>query len=50
MEKEGRITTSLCSKFLEVSNNTALRELTRLFKSKIIIKKGNGKSLYYTLR
>ena len=50
IEKEGRITTSLCSKFLKTSSDTSLRELTKMSKFGVITKKGKGKTSYYALR
>ena len=44
-----RITTSLCAKLLDISNDTSLRELARLKSLNIVEKKGIGKGTYYIL-
>ncbi|MBU0687734.1 MAG: helix-turn-helix domain-containing protein [Candidatus Margulisbacteria bacterium] len=49
IQKKGRITTSSCSDLLKVSNDTALRELLKLKKKKIIKSNGIGRSMHYTL-
>lgn len=45
-----RITTSLCAKLLNISNDTSLRELTKLKSLNIIEIKGVGKGTYYILK
>jgi len=50
IKREKRITTGLCAKFLRISSDTALRELTKMSKLGIITRKGKGKGIYYTLQ
>jgi len=48
--KNGRITTSECASLLKVSNDTSLRELTRLRSLGLIDRKGVGKVTYYMFK
>ncbi|MBI4980487.1 putative DNA binding domain-containing protein [Candidatus Woesearchaeota archaeon] len=48
LQKEGMITTGSCAQLLHVSQDTALRELSKLQTLKQIKQKGVGKSIYYT--
>lgn len=45
--KNGRISTSQCARLLNVSNDTALRELSKLKSLGFITRKGRGKGIYY---
>lgn len=49
LRREERVTASSCARLLEVSNDTALRELSHLRKLQLIKKKGIGRGVYYTL-
>ena len=50
LKDNDRITTRICANILDVSNDTALRELSKL-KSKDIIKQiGIGRGIYYVLK
>ena len=45
-----KINTTSCTKLLDISNDTALRELTKLKSKGIIAKKGVGRTTYYVLK
>ncbi|MBL7170611.1 MAG: putative DNA binding domain-containing protein [Candidatus Omnitrophica bacterium] len=45
-----KITASRCAKLLNVSSDTALRELTKLKAEAIIVRKGIGRAIYYALK
>jgi len=45
-----KISTSICAKLLNISSDTALRELTKLKKEAIIVRKGVGRTIYYVLK
>lgn len=47
IEKNGRITVSQCAKLLDVSNDTVLRELSKLKSLRFITRKGTGRGVYY---
>lgn len=49
LRKENMITTGTCAVQLKVSNDTALRELSRLESLRLIIRKGIGRGVYYVL-
>lgn len=46
----GKITTSEVSRLLKVSEDTALRELTKLVEMKVLCRGGSGRSVYYAKR
>ena len=50
LKSNQRITTNLCAKLLNISNDTSLRELTKLKSLNTISKKGIGKATYYILK
>jgi len=50
LRKNHRITTSICANILGVSNDTALRELSKLKSKEIIKQMGVGRGIYYVLR
>lgn len=50
LEKERRITTSRCAHLLKVSNDTALRELSKLKSLKLIQQRGVGRGVYYVIK
>lgn len=50
LKKNQKITTSICANILGVSNDTALRELSKLKSRDMIKKKGIGRSVYYILK
>jgi len=45
-----RITTPVCAELLDISSDTALRELVKLKSDGIITRKGTGKAIYYVLK
>ena len=47
IQENGRITTSQCAGLLNVSNDTALRELSKLKSLGLIKQKGIGREAYY---
>jgi len=47
IDKKGKITTSEASKLLKVSEDTALRELTKLIEMRVIRSEGSGRSVHY---
>jgi ATP-dependent DNA helicase RecG len=49
LKNNDRITTSLCAKLLDISADTALRELSTLCSHGIISRKGVGRGTYYIL-
>lgn len=50
IEENGRITTSSCATLLDASNDTALRELTRLKSINLIKRNGIGRNIYYVIK
>lgn len=48
--KNTRITTSLCAELLRVSNDTSLRELSKLKSRGMIEQKGVGRGVYYVIK
>jgi len=50
IKRNGRINTSECASLLKASNDTSLRELTRLRSLGIIDRKGVGKGTYYIFK
>jgi ATP-dependent DNA helicase RecG len=50
LKESGRITTDICAKLLNTSNDTALRELIKLKSLNIIDKRGVGRATYYVLK
>lgn len=50
LKKNKKTTTSECAKLLNISNDTALRELTKLKLSNILRMQGVGKTTFYTLK
>jgi len=50
LEKHGRITTLKAAGLLNVSDDTALRELRSLEEGRKIEQKGSGKEIYYVKR
>ena len=50
LREHRKITTAICAEFLNVSNDTALRELSRLKSLNLIDKKGIGRATYYILK
>lgn len=49
LKNNDRITTSICAKLLDISTDTALRELSTLCSRGIIRRKGVGRGTYYLL-
>ena len=50
IKKNGRITTSECASLLKVSNDTSLRELSKLKSLGLIDKKSVGRGVYYVIK
>lgn len=50
LKENKKINTTLCAKLLNVSNDTALRELTELKSKGVIVKKGIGRTTFYALK
>lgn len=50
IKRNGKITTSQCAGLLNISNDTALRELSKLKSINLIERKGVGRSIYYVIR
>jgi len=50
LEMNKRITTGTCAKLLNVSNDTALRELSKLKSLGIILRRGIGRGIYYVIK
>ena len=50
LKTKKRITTATCAELLNVSNDTALRELIKLKSKDIIIRKGVGRTIYYAFK
>jgi len=49
IEKNGKITTTQCADLLNVSNDTAFRELSKIMSIDLIKKKGIGRGIYYVI-
>jgi len=50
LKTKKRITTAICAELLNVSNDTALRELIKLKSKGIILRRGIGRAIYYALK
>jgi ATP-dependent DNA helicase RecG len=50
IKKNGKMTTSECAGLLEVSNDTSLRELSKLRSLGLIDKEGAGRSTHYVIK
>lgn len=50
IKKNGSITTSECASLLKISNDTSLRELSKLRSLGLIDKKGVGRGIYYVIK
>ena len=50
IQENGRITTSQCAGLLNVSNDTALRELSKLRSRGLVKQKGIGREIYYVIK
>jgi len=50
IKRNGRITTSECASLLKVSNDTSLRELSKLMFLGLIDKEGVGRGTYYVIK
>jgi len=50
IEENKRMTTSQCAHLLNVSNDTALRELLKLRSLGLVGQKGVGRGTYYTIK
>ena len=50
LKEHGRITRSICMKILDVSKDTAVRELSCLKSKGIVEQKGVGRGIYYVLK
>ena len=50
IESKKRIDTATCASLLNISGDTALRELTGLKSKGVIIRKGVGRAIYYMLK
>ena len=50
LKDNNKINTTLCAKFLKVSTDTALRELTWLKVKGMTVRRGVGRAIYYLLK